>query len=107
MAVGDGVDGRSSSVRIIQRPAITAMYESASSEEAPAEPDGGDEQAGQGGADDAGARHQGAVQADGVLHVVLGHHLDDEGAAGRVVEGDGDAADQRDGVDAPAPAGCR
>ena len=31
--------------------------------------------------------------------VVLGHHLDDERAAGRVVEGDGDAADEGDGVD--------
>ena len=76
---------------IIQRPTITAMYERPSSAERPRVAADRDQQAREGRADDPRRRHQRAVERDGVVHVVFGHHLDDERAAGRVVERDRDS----------------
>ena len=86
-------EARSSLVRIMQQADDHGDVGDAVDGEAPAVADGDDQQAGQRRADDARAGHQRAVEADRVLDVVLGHHLDDERAAGRVVEGGGDAAD--------------
>ena len=68
-------------------------------EERPAEAHGDHEEAGQGRAEDPGAGHDGAVEADRVGDVGPRHHLDDEGPSGRVVEGGDDALHGGERVD--------
>ena len=76
--------------------------------EAAGHADGGDQHAADGGTDDAGGVEVGRVEGDGVRQVVAPDEFDDEGLAGGVVEGVGDAEDGGQDVDVQeldAPAG--
>ena len=75
-------------------------------QEAPTEADGRDQQTGERRTDDARRRHQRAVEADRVVHVLGRHHLDHERAPRRIVERDGRCRRRARPRTPRAPAGC-
>ena len=96
-----GSKGTSSSRRIISSPASTARNVTVLIAKQTPDPEGRDQDAGEGGPDDARRVEEAGIQRNGIRQLVAADHLERERVAPRSVEDESGAGENRQHVDDP------